>query len=595
MKRVYPFIYFAFSFIFLFFGFHLKDFWRLSIVLGLGIISVRLVLSFKKKFQGADLLALISLLGAFYIGEFFAGAVITLMLSSGGLLEAWAEGRASNELKSLLSRVPSLAAYYTPNGILKEINVKDVKVGMELQVRVGEIVPTDGFLIESATLDESSLTGESVIVERVEGGLVRSGVVNAGESFRYRVSKSADDSTYWAIVKLVKEALASSSAGVGLANKLAISFIPFVFLACIITWMLTGSSERVVAVLVAATPCPLILAVPIALVAGLSRAAKLGVVIKGGSALENLAKSQVVILDKTGTLTRGGPRVSGVEVREGYSITEVLAFAGSVESYSKHSVAKNIVKEVLLRGIELYRTSNVVEKVGQEITGEVDFNGSKLLVTVGRFREANLNDNIFSDGVKVKVEVNGEIVGVITMDDPVRAEAQKFILDLKSFGIERIILLTGDHQEVANKVAVEVGIEEVFSDVTPEGKLAFTKNLMESGKRVLVVGDGINDAPMLAMANVGVAMGFAGSSAASEAADVVVVEDSIYKVMDGVKLAIMVRSKAIEAGVGGMLLSVILMVLGGAGIVSAGGAALGQEFIDLLAIGWALTALKAKI
>ncbi len=398
------------------------------------------------------------------------------------------------------------------------------------------------------------------------------------------------NSTYAAIIKLVEAAQEKSAPGVRLANQWALRFVPAALLIAGLAWWLSGDVDRAVAVLVAATPCPLILAVPIAIVAGLSQAAKNGAIIKGGGVLELLARTDTVLLDKTGTLTHGGPAISEINSRPGLSDDEVLQIAASVDQYSPHIVAKALVQEAKERGLSLSACTDIEEIAGHEIAATLE--GKRIVV--GQFKTEPPSWLHFSQPLMVAVSSNGELIGAIGLDDPIRAESKQMVTDLRAAGVAHIALVTGDRDDTAREVANSVGITEIYSKVTAAGKLEITEAAkLKSSGSVIVVGDGINDAPALAAADVGVAMGARGASAASEAADVVIVEDSIDRLTRAIRIAKSARTKALQAAGIGMSLSFIVMGTGAFGITNASQGAIAQEVIDVIAILWALTALKS--
>ncbi|MDE3228144.1 MAG: cadmium-translocating P-type ATPase, partial [Acidobacteriota bacterium] len=464
-------------------------------------------------------------------------------------------------------------------------------IGDHLLIRSGEITPTDGSLLGAATLDESALTGEPLPVQRLAGEDLSSGVLNAGAPFEYIATTTSENSTYAGIIKLVKAAQAKSAPGVRLANTWALRFVPAALLIAGSAWAISGDIGRAVAVLVAATPCPLILAVPIAIVAGLSQAAKNGAIIKGGGILELLAKSETVLLDKTGTLTHGGPAISEINTQPGLSDDELLQLAASVDQYSPHIVAKALVQEARRRNLNLRSCIDIEEIAGHEIAGTVD--GARIVVGQMRYEKpAWLH---FSQPLMVAVARDGVLIGVIGLDDPIRKESAQMVSDLRSAGVRHIALVTGDREETAREVASSVGITEIYSKVTAAGKLEIAEAAKKTTQgSVIVVGDGINDAPALAAADVGVAMGARGASAASEAADVVIVEDSIDRLTRAIRIAKSSRRKALQAAGIGMGLSFIVMGTGAVGITNASQGAVAQEVIDVIAILWALTALKSS-
>ena len=540
--------------------------------------------------MGSDVLAVLALLGALFTKELFAAAVISVMLATGRVLESWAEGQAERQLKALLSRMPRIVHRVSSAGAIEEIDIAEIGIGDKILIRTGEITPTDGKLLSSATLDESALTGEPLPVTREIDEEISSGVLNAGAPFEYIALTTSENSTYAAIIKLVKAAQEKSAPGVRLANQWALRFVPAALLIAGLAWWLSGDVDRAVAVLVAATPCPLILAVPIAIVAGLSQAAKNGAIIKGGGILELLARADTVLLDKTGTLTHGGPAISEINSAPGLSDDQVLQLAASVDQYSPHIVAKALVQEAKSRELILNSCTNIEEIAGHEISANLDQDR----ITVGQFKVEPPNWLHFSRPLMVAVSRNGELIGVIGLDDPIRAESEEMVSALRASGVEHIALVTGDREDTAREVASSVGITEIYSKVTAAGKLEITEAAkLKSKGSVIVVGDGINDAPALAAADVGVAMGARGASAASEAADVVIVEDSIDRLTWAIRIAKASRAKALQAAGIGMSLSFIVMGTGAFGITNASQGAIAQEIIDVIAILWALTALKS--
>ncbi|MFM6940718.1 MAG: heavy metal translocating P-type ATPase [Candidatus Planktophila sp.] len=543
----------------------------------------------QERLMGADVLAFLAISGALFTREYFAAAVIAIMLLTGRILERWAEGQAERELKSLLSRVPRLVHRKSPDGSIHEIRVEEIEIGDLLLVRSGEIVPTDGSLVESATLDESALTGEPLPVSREIGAEISSGVVNAGTPFTFHASTSAAASTYAGIIKLVQEAQANVAPGIRIANAWALRFLPVALALSAGSWLITGDAKRAVAVLVVATPCPLILAVPIAVVAGLSRAAKSGAIIKGGAVLELLGRAETVLLDKTGTLTHGGPAITEIATKPGISDDELLALAASVDQFSPHIVAKALVTEANCRSLPLLPVTDTAEEAGHHIHGTIA--GKK--IRVGQLEKETPRWLHFTHPLMVAIESDGELIGVIGLKDPIRPESREMVSALRASGVKRIALVTGDREETAREVADAVGITEVHSKISSEGKLEIARHSRSNSQgSVIVVGDGINDAPALAAADVGVAMGARGASAASEAADVVIVEDSIDRLTQAIRIAKLSRRKAKQAAGIGMGLAFIGMFAGAFGVMTPSEGAVAQELIDVVAILWALTALR---
>ena len=563
--------------------------WAIGGLAGLIPATKWVIDEFKNKNMGSDILAVLALLGTLLTNEMMAAAIISLMLATGRVLESWAEGQAERQLHSLLERMPRVAHILLEEGSLKTINADDVKVGDILVVRSGEIVPVDGMLITDATLDESALTGESLPVNRQTNDMVLSGVLNAGNNFQYKALQTLDLSTYSGIIRLVESAQAKSAPGVRIANTWALRFVPIALTIAGLAWLITGEISRAIAVLVAATPCPLILAVPIAVVAGMSNAAKNGAVIKGGAALEQLARAEVVLLDKTGTLTYGGPEVGEIQAKPGFEELIVLQLAASLDQYSPHVIAKAIVNAAKERNLTLLSVRDVKENHGQGITGVVDGMDTKVGQITGEIPEWC---NIFTP-LRVGIYQQNELIGVLGLDDPIRSESEQMIKDLRSSGIKKILMVTGDRLETAQNVGAMLDLDEIHASLKPEDKMNIVLREMKLAKgTVVAVGDGINDAPVLAASDVGVAMGARGATAASEAADVVIVDDTIDRLTRAISISKFSRNKALQAAGVGMGLSFVAMLLGAFGIFNASQGAIAQEFIDVIAILWALTALR---
>ena len=549
-----------------------------------------LIASVREKQYGSDLLALLTIVATLASGEYLASAVIALMLATGRILEKWATGKADRELQELLSRVPHETHQLNEDGSLTDMSVSEITVAMKIVVKSGEVIPADGTLLTKATIDQAALTGEPLPVEREVSESISSGTLNAGQNFSMLVEKLPINSTYAGIIELVQSAKKNYSQSIRLANRYAILFIPAVIGVAVITLLVTRSFARAVAILVIATPCPLILAVPIAVVSGMSMAAKRGVIVRSGAALEKLAEVQTLLIDKTGTLTVGGPEVTNVYFTTGYTKESVLRFAASLDQHSPHVVAKAIVAAALKSGVNLELASNPIEDHGVGITGEV----ANSLVYVGKIRSALPPWVPVQVGLYVGVEVDSQLIGVIQCSDPIRLDAKSCLDQLISEGITRIVLVTGDSEAGSKEIMSKLPISEPHYALTPAGKLAIVKEEMKRTKgSVVLIGDGINDSPALAAADVGIAMGGSAATAASEAADVVIVEPSLTRVVAVVKIAKLTVRRAIQAAVLGMSLSTIGMVFAANGTIKASAGAFLQEGIDLLSILWALTILVA--
>ena len=565
--------------------------WAFGAALGLYLATVWLIRAIRHGEFGSDVLAVISILATALTNEWLAASVISVMLATGRALENWAEGRARKQLESLLERAPQIAHKIGVDGQITDVPLVDVSCGDHLLVRSGEVVPIDGALITEGTFDESALTGEPIPQWRGIGEEVSSGVLNSDGGVEIRAIRSAADSTYSNLIRLVQQAQAQSANGVRLANKWAVRFVPFAIGLALLAWIVSGEVTNAVAVIVAATPCPLILAVPVAIISGMSKAAGRGAIIKGGAALEQLARAKTVLLDKTGTLTHGGPEVSEVRVIAGASEDRVLAVVASLEQASPHVVAKAVVAAAKSRGLELQMPTDVREDHGHGISGLVS--GHRVAAAQP---EADLPEWAqIESTLQIAVKVDDKLVAVIGMDDPLRDDAHDTIEKLRVLGVSRIILVSGDRKSTADQIGAIVGVDEVFAECKPEQKLELVMaELKKTDGAVIAVGDGINDAPALAAASAGVAMGARGSTAASEAADVVIVEDSISHLATAIEIAQGARNRALQASGIGMGLAVVAMFLGAFGVFNATVSALSQEAIDAAAILWALVPVAMR-
>ena len=542
---------------------------------------------------GSDVLALIAIAATAMTGEWIAASVISVMLATGRALERWAEGRARTQLESLLARAPQFAHVIDASGNPTDVALNQVTLGSHILVRSGEVVPLDGTVVGEGTFDESALTGEPIPQYVANGEEVPSGVVNSSATVELITTKTSETSTYSALVRLVQQAQASNANGVRIANKWAVRFVPFALLLAAGTWLVTGETQAAVAVIVAATPCPLILAVPVAIISGMSRAAAHGAIIKGGAALEQLARTKTVLVDKTGTLTHGGPEVSVIAFAPNTDSAETLRLAASLEQSSPHVVAKSIIAEAARRNLKLEIATNVAEEHGVGLTGSINSKS----VRVGQLQSELPGWAQLSNALLVAVEIDGNLAAVIGLDDPLRDEAKGTMDALRTMGVQRIVMISGDRQSAADAIGSAVGVDEVFGDCTPEGKLEIVHaEMMATKGTVVAVGDGINDAPALAAASVGVAMGARGATAASEAADVVIIEDSIKHLATAIQISKGSRARALQAAGVGMGLAVGAMIAAATGLLNATAAAVSQEFIDMAAILWALVpvAVKAK-
>ncbi|MEU2266708.1 heavy metal translocating P-type ATPase [Streptomyces olindensis] len=570
---------------------------------GLGTVSaavpamVWVLAALRHGYAGVDLIAVLALGGTLAVGEYLAGALIGLMLASGRTLETTARRRAARDLRTLLEHAPSSARRRTDTDV-RTVPLDEVVVDDLLVVGPGEVVPVDGTVENStAVLDESVLTGEPLHVTRARGEAVRSGVVNAGGAFDLRAGATARDSTYAGIVRLAQQAGAESAPVVRLADRYAAWFLPLSLTVAGLAWLVSGSAVRAVAVLVVATPCPLLLAAPVAIVSGLSRASRLGVVVRDGGALENLGRARTLLLDKTGTLTRGRPRVLDVTAAPGRTPAEVLRLAASVDQYSPHVLARAIVEAARARHLELTAPAGVTEEPGRGAIGAVE--GHR--VAIGRAGSADtrpswagaVDNRALLEGAAVAwLMVDGEPAGAVLLRDPLRHDAPRTLRHLRTAGIERVVMLTGDRIAPAHEVGALLGLDDVRAGLAPADKVTAVRAERDHAVTVMV-GDGVNDAPALAAADVGVAMGARGSTASSEAADVVLTTDRVDRLADAVFIAVRARRIAVQSALGGMLLSLAAMAAAAAGLLPPVAGAVLQEGIDVAVILNALRALRA--
>ena len=567
--------------------------WISAGIIGLAAAVVAVMRGIINRTAGVDVLALLAIAGALATGEYLAAALVAVMLGTGTVLDQWAEASARRELTMLLARSPR-NAHVVRGDRIEQVDVDLVAVGDTLLVGSGEIVPVDARLLAAGTFDESALTGESVPVERATGDVIRSGIVNAGTPVRAVAAQTAANSTYADVVRMVSAAQEQSSPYVRFADRIAWWFIPLSLALAGVAWWASGDPARAVAVLVVATPCPLLLAVPVAVISGVSQAAKRGVVIKGGQVLERLAGGKVLLFDKTGTLTVGSPSLRAVHVAAGMDVNEVLVAAASLDQASPHVLASAIVRAAHERGLELTMPSDVEEVHGHGIKGIVDTQS----VAVGKARwilgeehpewarrarhEADLEGC-----VSILVAINDRPVGALLLMDTMRPESPRMLRRLRSAGFQRTVLVTGDRADLADTVGRLAGVDAVRSEQTPADKVQVVLQEREHGP-VVMVGDGINDAPALAAADVGVALAGRGATASSEAAGVVLTVDRIDRLADAVVIARRARSIAAQSAWLGMGLSGIAMIAAAFGLLPAAAGALLQEIIDVLAIGNAL-------
>ncbi|WP_051973195.1 heavy metal translocating P-type ATPase [Cryobacterium sp. MLB-32] len=553
---------------------------------------VGMVRRFRQGTFGVDLLAIMAILATIAVGEYVATLIIVLMLSGGAALEDYAAGRATRELNALLQRAPQIAHRFTESETdVVDVPATEVAVDDLLLVRPAEIVPVDGELHSSeASFDESSLTGESLPVERHAGDSVLSGSINGQTAVTIRATARAADSQYQRIIALVEEAASSKAPVVRLADRYAVPFTVFSLGLAGLAWLLSGDPVRFAEVLVVATPCPLLLAAPVAFMGGMSRAARNGIIVKGAGVLETLARARTVVFDKTGTLTNGTPVIAEVRPEPGFTADELLGLAASAEQYSSHVLAASVIAEARSRNLVLTAADSASEIATHGVVaqfGSVDVVVGKLSFIRERVTEAEAA-GLREGELAMYVAVGGRFGGCLVARDRVRENAQHTVAQLNRLGVGETLMLTGDARATAEHIAAQVGITRVQADCLPSDKVDAVRNL--TARPVIMVGDGVNDAPVLAAADVGIAMGARGSTAASESADVVILLDDISRTARAVVIGQDTVRVALQSIWIGIALSVVLMVIAAFGLIPATIGALSQEFVDLVTI---LNALRA--
>ncbi|WP_341359005.1 heavy metal translocating P-type ATPase [Georgenia sp. M64] len=577
---------------------------------------------------GVDVLAVTAIGATVAVGEHWAALVVCLMLAGGEALEDYAAGRARRELSALLERAPVIAHLVAADGSVADVPVARVHAGDELLVKPGEIVPVDGVLTSAgAYLDESSLTGESLPVEHGRGDSLLSGSVNGREVVRMRATAAAADSQYQRIIELVRQAQGSKAPFVRLADRVAVPFTLVSLGIAATAWAVSGDPVRFAEVLVVATPCPLIIAAPVAFMAGMSRAALGGIIVKNGGTLEQLSRVRTAAFDKTGTLTYGRPEVAAVLPGPWLGPDELLGLVAAVEQYSTHPLAAAVVAAARERGLPLRHATEVEETTAHGVRATVA--GRRVVVGKEAFVAAEVTDRpvarapengsaigpgsapgsgsalgagsapgpgsapgstLAPGRTAVHVGVDGRYAGTVWLADRVRGETPATLAALHRAGVRTTVMLTGDAEATARHIGAAIGIDDVRAELLPEHKVEAVRGLRD--RPVMMVGDGVNDAPVLAVADVGVAMGARGSTAASESADVVIMLDDLARTVRAVQIGRRTMRVAWQAIGLGVALSVGLMVVAAVGLLPAIVGAWTQEGVDLACILWALLASR---
>ena len=544
---------------------------------------------------GVDAIALMSMAGALALREYLAGAVVALMLAGGNALEETANRRARRELTKLVERAPR-SALVRRGDELVELPIDDVGADEIVLVRAGEVVPVDGMVMsDEAIVDESALTGEALPVTVHRGGSVRSGTAATGSSFELRALRPAAESAYAGLVRLVEQAEEERAPLVRVADRYAIFFLPATMLVAAVAWVVSGDPVRALAVFVVATPCPLILAAPIALMCGISRAARAGIVVKGTATVEHLGEARSVLFDKTGTVTLGHPELERVAPADGLPPEETLRLAASLDQLSTHPMAKALVASAEQHQLRLTIPEHADEQFGKGVRGTVD--DHRVLVGSASWLRTNgidpqLPADLDGGQAKVLVSVDGRLAGVALIGDRLRADSVDLVPRLREVGVRYVALVTGDKGSVAETVGDTLGVDRVYADQTPEEKLEVVRVLHQRPelRALVMVGDGINDAPALALADVGIAMGAADATVSAETADAVILVDRIDRVAHAIRIGRRSLHIARQSVIVGIALSLVAMGFAAAGYLPPVQGAVLQEGIDVLVI---LNALRA--
>lgn len=535
---------------------------------------------------GIDVLALIAIVSMMITRDYWAEWMILVMSTGGETLEDYATGQASKELRSLLDNNPRIASKLV-NGKVVEVKVDDLQIGDQVLIKPGQQVPVDGVIIEgSSSFDQSSLTGESVPVEKHVGEDLMSGSVNGDTAITMEVKKLAKDSQYQSIVALVKSSEAQPAKFVKMADRYAVPFTIISLAIGIVAWVTSGTFQRFAEVMVVASPCPLLIAAPVALVAGMSNMSKHHVIVKSGPIIEQLAKAKTFAFDKTGTLTKNQLTLDKVVSFNGYSSEEVQSYAASLEQQSSHIMATSLVKGTDKKLIK--PVTNLKESTGNGVSGTVD--GDQVMV--GKLSYVVPNDKTAKkiNSTAIYVSINGKYAGYISFKDQLRPETPQTLARLRKQGANHIMMLTGDNKEVADSIGKAAGVDDVRAGLLPAEKIEAIRNVPESQRPVVMTGDGINDAPSLTAADVGVAMGAKGATAASESADMVLMVDDISKLNDAVAISKHTMKVANIDVITAIIVVILLELIAFTGIIPAFWGAVLQEVVDMITICLALLA-----
>ncbi len=576
------------------FGFKQPTMTRVLVTIAGAILAISMFIEMIKTLRsgryGVDLLAIIAIISTLVIGQYWASLIIIVMLVGGESLEDYAANRASRELHKLLENSPTFA-HKKVGDSYEDTPIDGIEIDDVFLVKASEVVPIDGVVLEGDSwFDESSLTGESEPVTKAIGDDVLSGSINGETAVLIQASKKASDSQYQKIVQLVKESEATPAQFVRLADRYAVPFTIVSLLIAGAAWLISGDMTRFAEVLVVASPCPLILAAPIAFVGGMSRSSRNGLLVKNGTTIEKLSLAKTVAFDKTGTLTTGILQVKSITPEKTeHSEDDLLQIAAALEIGSNHILAKSLVKLATEKDLALLAVADLRESTGLGLSGVID----NKTYRIGRANFANAEDEKVN-GTAVFISEDDVFIGKILFEDKIRPESQHVIERLKAQDVQHILMLTGDNQKTAELVAGELGITEMHAGLMPSEKIGILKELPETHRPMVMVGDGVNDAPALALSDVGIALGASGSTVASESADVVVLRNDLNLVPESIKISRETMKVAKEAVLIGIFICIALMLIASTGILPAIIGALLQEVIDTVSILYALKALKDR-
>ncbi|MFZ1302989.1 MAG: heavy metal translocating P-type ATPase [Lactococcus raffinolactis] len=576
------------------FGFKQPTMTRVLVTIAGAILAISMFIEMIKTLRsgryGVDLLAIIAIISTLVIGQYWASLIIIVMLVGGESLEDYAAHRASRELHKLLENSPTFA-HKKVGDSYEDTPIDAIDIDDVFLVKASEVVPIDGVVLEGDSwFDESSLTGESEPVTKAIGDDVLSGSINGETAVLIQASKKASDSQYQKIVQLVKESEATPAQFVRLADRYAVPFTIVSLLIAGAAWLISGDMTRFAEVLVVASPCPLILAAPIAFVGGMSRSSRNGLLVKNGTTIEKLSLAKTVAFDKTGTLTTGILQVKSITPEKTeHSEDDLLQIAAALEIGSNHILAKSLVKLATEKDLALLAVADLRESTGLGLSGVID----NKTYRIGRANFANAEDEKVN-GTAVFISEDDVFIGKILFEDKIRPESQHVIERLKAQDVQHILMLTGDNQKTAELVAGELGITEMHAGLMPSEKIGILKELPETHRPMVMVGDGVNDAPALALSDVGIALGASGSTVASESADVVVLRNDLNLVPESIKISRETMKVAKEAVLIGIFICIALMLIASTGILPAIIGALLQEVIDTVSILYALKALKDR-